>query len=120
MRAALKHGQKGAAVFSLNDYVKALISCIYILNRKHMPYYKWSIKGMENLRLFSELKPEIENALIDPMNANDFIENSSRLIKEHLVNDLNITDCGDYLEGYAYAVNELIEDHMLRNSPVML
>lgn len=116
----LEHGQRGAAIFSLNDYVKALISCIYILNRKHMPYYKWSIKGMENLSLFSELKPEIENALIDPMNANDFIENSSSLIKDHLVKELNVKDSGDYLEGYAYAVNELIEDHMLRNSPIML
>lgn len=116
----IKHGEKGAAVICLNDYVKALISCIFVLNRKHMPYYKWSIRALADLELMSDLKDPIENALIDPINAGDFIEMSSIRIKKFLVKELGIRDIGDYLEGYSYAVNELIEDHMLRNSPVML
>ena len=116
----LRHGQKGAAVLSLNDYVRALISCIYILNRKHMPYYKWSIKGIDSLALFRDLKEQIENALTDPLSAGGFIESSSQKIRDHLVKEMNIRDTGDYLEGYSYAVNDLIEDHLLRNSPVML
>ncbi|MCR5618369.1 MAG: DUF4037 domain-containing protein [Clostridiales bacterium] len=116
----LRHGEKGAAVLSLNGYINALISAVYIINRAHMPYYKWALRAISDLGYYGNLKDDIEKALTDPLNAGDFIGSSSSLIKDHLVNSYGLKDTGDYLEGYSYGINDLIEDHDLRNSPVML
>ena len=116
----LRHGQKGAAVFSFNDYCKALVSAVYLINRVHMPYYKWALRGMDDLKVFGDLRKEIEDNLASPLTSKDFIEKSSALIIGYLRKDMGIKDTGDYLEGYSYSVNDLIKDHDLRNSPVIL
>ena len=116
----LKHGQNGAAILSFNDYCKALISAVFNINRVHMPYYKWSIAAMKDLKIMGSLAGEIEDNLTAPLNAKDFIEKSSALLVDHLRKEMGLKDTGDYLEGYSYSVNDLIKDHDLRNSSVIL
>lgn len=111
----LKHGEKGAAVLCFNEYAKNLIEAVFILNKVHMPYYKWSIRAMKGLESFSSMAPELENALADPLNSHFFIERSSAEIKAHIVAKYGLKDIGDYLEGYSYALNDTIKDHFVRN-----
>ncbi len=38
-----------AARLALDDFIRAAIAMVYLLNKKYAPYYKWMWRGMENL-----------------------------------------------------------------------
>lgn len=59
----LKRGDIGAAHLCLNEFIKAAIECVYILNNKYAPYYKWQFKGMQEF----EILPEVKTALLEIM-----------------------------------------------------
>jgi hypothetical protein len=46
--------------------VKYAIECVYILNDKYAPYYKWQFKGMNSL----DILPDISDILIEIINTN--------------------------------------------------
>ena len=116
----LSHGEKGASVFALNDYCRSLVSALFLLSGRHMPYYKWAIRALRDIAEFASIADEIDAALAEPLKASDFIESSSLLVRSRLTGSYGLKDIGDYLEGYSYALNDLIADPELRNSPVML
>lgn len=37
----LRHGEDGAAMLAAGEYVSSAVDAIYLLNRRHKPYYKW-------------------------------------------------------------------------------
>lgn len=55
----LKRGDIGAAHLCLNEFVRAAIECIYILNNRYTPYYKWQFRGMEKLEILTEIKTNL-------------------------------------------------------------
>lgn len=59
----LGHGEEGAAMLALSDFVRAACGMIYLLNRRHMPYYKWMLRGMEALPLLGDMRPPLEYLL---------------------------------------------------------
>lgn len=52
-----------SAHLCINEFVKHTINCVYILNNKYTPYYKWQFRGMKEL----EILPEISGILGDIM-----------------------------------------------------
>lgn len=52
----LKRADFGAAQLCVNEFIKAAIECVYILNGKYTPYYKWQLRGMNELKILSEVK----------------------------------------------------------------
>jgi hypothetical protein len=84
----LKRGDNGSAQLCVNEFVKATIECVYILNEKYVPYYKWQFKGFENLAVLTEIKPlllDIMSKSIDDMSLTQNIEKVCELV----VNELN-------------------------------
>jgi tetratricopeptide (TPR) repeat protein len=55
----LKRGDVGAAALCINEFVNCAIECVYILNSKYKPYYKWQFRGMDELEILSDVKPII-------------------------------------------------------------
>ena len=47
----LQRKDKIASQLALDEFIKAAISAVYLLNNKYMPYYKWAAKGMEALAI---------------------------------------------------------------------
>ena len=120
----LKHGENGAARLALSDFVKNAIEMTFLLNRTHMPYYKWSFRAMRDLDVLGDraclLESLIDTPNIDATLISDGIESFcadiTRVLKEQ---GISASD-SDYLEHHAYSVNDGIKSSKIRNMSVML
>lgn len=117
----LSHGETGAAQLAVNEFVQAGMRVVFLLNKKYMPYYKWSFRAMRQLGLFSTFSDSFEYLLTsenDETTAKikeDVIEDIVNMIIEYLIeNDMSRAVCND-LEKHAYSVNDSISDPNIRN-----
>lgn len=121
----LKHGQPGSAMLAMAEFVNAACAAVFLLNRRHMPYYKWQFRAMESLPLLGSLKDALEFLLTgenDP---------SGQTLKARVVEDIcaqtvgelrrQRLTCGswDYLEPHAHDLMEHIENPQIRALHVM-
>lgn len=51
-------GEYGAAAMALHEFVSAGLSMIFLLNRRYMPYYKWSFRAARELPVLREAAEE--------------------------------------------------------------
>ncbi len=121
----LQHGQEGAAMLALGEFVNSACSVIYLLNRVHMPYYKWQFRGMDALPRLSDMRHALEFLLTG---AND--KEGQRLkaavtedictavIKELHSQHLSCSG-GDYLEPHAFNIMRQIESPQIRALHIM-
>ena len=47
----IKRGERSAAYLACAEFIKAALSAVYLLNRRYMPFYKWSFRGTDDLPL---------------------------------------------------------------------
>lgn len=121
-----KHGEIGAAMISLNRFVENTAELIFLLNGKHMPYYKWMFRAMDDLTLLKEMKEPLEFLLSYENDENgiqvkaDVVEDICHsIIREFRAQ--NISDSmDDYLEGHAYSINNHIKDGDIRNLDITI
>lgn len=121
----LGHGQQGAAMLAATEFVKAACGMIYLLNRRHMPYYKWMLRGMDDLVLLADMRPALEHILLA-----DNDEAGQRL-KAGLIEDVCAgviaqlqaqglsAGSWDYLEPHAFEITERIENAEIKALHVM-
>ena len=120
----LSHGESGAARLALSEFVSNGIETVFLLNKIHMPYYKWSFKAMRGLERIRDGSRILEN-ILDTTNADsvDIIskieEFCAMIVGELKAQGLSDLD-DDYLERHAYRINENISDHRLRNSSIFI
>ena len=118
----LRHGEAGSAQLALTEFVKSCCSIVFLLNRRHEPYYKWVFRAMSECNTLSSLKDALEFLLLG--------ENDS-VLKEGVIEDIcsqviaelktqNLTDSSsDYLEDHAFEVQERIISRSLRSMHIM-
>ena len=116
----IKRGEYGAAMLCLTSFVNAACEGIYLINRRHMPYYKWQLRGMESLEKMAYMKEALEFLLT----AENDAEGSK--LKELVIEDIckefiinlkrqELTDGNwDYLEPHAFRIISRIENRELR------
>ena len=118
-------GDTGAAMLCLNRFVNSACEAVYLLNRRHMPYYKWQLRGMEKLEIMAYLKEAFEFLLT--------AENDSEglALKQKVVEDICIelgiklkklglsSGDWDYLEPHAFEIIKRIENRQLRAMHIM-
>ena len=117
----LSHGETGAAQLAIIEFVKAAMRSVFLLNRKYMPYYKWSFRALRYLELFSTFSDSFEYLLTNENDETtakikaDVIEDIASMIIEYLIeNDMSKAVCND-LEKHAYSVNDSVSDPNIRN-----
>jgi len=119
----IKHNEKLAAANCLTEFAKNTAFAIYLLNKKYAPYYKWLFRGLRDLPILANIYYDLERLLENPYNVEEnknIIEGICKLIEEELRKEgLSDKTC-DYIEPYAYCINNHIKDINLRTSPVML
>lgn len=103
-----KHGEEGAARLAAAEFVREAAYMAFLLNGRHMPYYKWALRALGELPRLSELRPLLEDILLHAR-AETAEEASLLVIEEMKAQDLTSGDW-DYLEPHAYAVMERIQD----------
>ena len=120
----LSHGESGAARLALSKFVMQGMETIFLLNKVHMPYYKWAFRSMTKLPVLGEWSASLEK-LLDTPNTNakqnqDVIESfCAAIISEMRKQGITGAE-SDYLESHAYNINERIKDCSMRNMPIML
>ena len=121
----VRHGEYGAAMLAMTEFVHAACGAIYLLNRRHMPYYKWQLRGMEGLETLAGMKDALEFLLTAD---ND---EQGRILKSAVVEDIctsvvaelkarHLTHGSwDYLEPHAFEIASHIESPQLRAMHIM-
>ena len=121
----VRHGEYGAAMLAMTEFVNAACGAIYLLNRRHMPYYKWMLRGMAELEKLGTLREALEFLLTGE---ND---EQGRILKSAVVEDCcaavvkelkaqHLTHGSwDYLEPHAFEISEHIQSRELRAMHIM-
>lgn len=55
----MKRGEYVAASLALSEFIKNTISMVHLLNKRYMPFYKWSFRSMTTLPKLKEVQEKI-------------------------------------------------------------
>ena len=120
----LSHFEGGAARLALSEFVQRGIEIVFLLNKEHMPYYKWSLRAMKNLKILGDQAYVLERILDTPNDKSLDIVCGIESFCSAVVNELKLQGLSElddiYLERHAYFINDRISDHRLRNSNIVL
>lgn len=122
----LRHAEPDAAQLACVEFVQAALKAEFLLQRKYLPFYKWSFRALRQLEGTQKLSEQL-SFLLGGSNADDTtagqkydtIEAVCGGFIEKLQNQ-NLTQaiCGD-LEKHAYSVNDLIRDSNIRTMNIL-
>ncbi|MBQ4037065.1 MAG: DUF4037 domain-containing protein [Clostridia bacterium] len=121
----VERGDTAAAQMAAFEFVKSVLHSIYLLNRSYMPYYKWVFRGLRELSVLSELGGELEylvssgNAPEEAKGKEQRIERICAAVAEELRAQGICALPYAEMEPMAYAVNDTVTDHDLRNMHIL-
>jgi energy-coupling factor transporter ATP-binding protein EcfA2 len=121
----IKRGESAAAQLAIHEFAKSTLHTAFLLNKRYLPYYKWSFRALTELSSLSNLYEPLEY-LISSKNKDgesakkqDLIESIARNIIEELASQ-GLTRCDGYeLEQHAYIVNDKILSQRIRNLHIL-
>jgi hypothetical protein len=133
-RRSVARGDTVAAFVALGTFVEAVVSLVYLLNRRYRPFYKWMHRGMAELpvlgescgRLLEELCAERPESAAPVAGASagawrhDVVEEISALLIARLVAEGLSDASSDFLMDHGHAVQTTIENQALRSLPVTM
>lgn len=121
----LAHGETGAAVLAAAEFVRNTASLIYLINRRYAPFYKWLLRGMRGLGQLSHLERELSFILTEgnfteqTRAKSETIEGVCAELAEYFRACGLASSWADFLEPYAYEIQNNIKDPELRNMHIM-
>ena len=121
----LAHGETGAAVLAAAEFVRNTASLIYLINRRYAPFYKWLLRGMRGLGQLSHLERELSFILTEGNSTeqtrakSEAIEGVCAELAEYFRACGLASSWADFLEPYAYEIQNNIKDPELRNMHIM-
>lgn len=118
-KRCISHGEPGAAQLSAIKFSDAAMKAVFLLNKRYMPFYKWSFRAMRELTVLSQLSDTLEYLISSD---NDDFETKQSIMEDTavmIIDELKkqeLTDaiCTD-LEKHAYSVNDRISDPYIRS-----
>lgn len=118
----LKHGEYGAAMLALSDFVRYAAMMFFWLKRRFAPYYKWLFRAMRDVpenggmpeKLESLFSPEISNAA-----KAELIENICAWFAAALRQENLSSGTGTYLEPHAFEIMSRIRSREIRALHIM-
>lgn len=123
---SLAHGENGSAQLAINEFVRHVISIVYLLNNTFEPFYKWVYRGLRELPVLSELEApltfltETGNSDTEVQGKLEIIEDICRLIIDEYHNQgLAMATCNN-MDTHAYSIQDKIKDANLRNLNVFI
>ena len=121
----IARGERAAAQLAVGEFVKSALHAAFLLNKKYLPYYKWSFRGLSGLERLSELYAPLEY-LISSGNGEAEVSVKTALIEQvcgAVIDEARaagLTDCGgNQAEEHAYSVNDRIRDGEIRNLHIL-
>ncbi len=121
-KRCLLHNELAAAEIALARFAEHTAEMVFLLNYAYAPYYKWVFRAIKNLPTLSEKGDELTQLLTDKSNNEKRISAVESICSDVIKALAGVgvqTTLGDYLEPYAYAVNEKIENPEIRNLHIL-
>ncbi len=124
-KRCVSRGETAAAQLSLTEFVKSALNTAFLINKKYIPYYKWSFRALRELNTLSSLYQPLEylissgNEKEDVLKKEDIIEKVCGNIISELENQQLTQFTGTQMEGHAYAVNNKIVNGEIRNLHIL-
>ena len=121
----LSRGDTAGAQLAIGEYVREVISVIFLLARRYKPFYKWQFRALDDLPAYAPLIEDLESLLSTGNTVGEAIEKRSRIrrINAALGEAIRAEGLSDYdglhLDAFAYCVNGKIKDPSLRNMHIM-
>ncbi len=128
-KRSVDRGELVAAQVGLSQFIEAVTSAAYLLNKTYRPFYKWMHRGLTGLPVLGrELHKLLDRLCGQPgQSAPEALAGQAHVIEEIsalLIGRLRLqglTDSpSDFLLDHAYSVQHRIENEALRSMPVML
>jgi hypothetical protein len=127
-KRTVDRGDLVAAHVGLSQFIEAVTSAVYLLNKKYRPFYKWMHRGLPGLPVLGGELHRLLDGLCSrpgqtapeaPAEQVKIVEDISALLIGHLTFE-GLSDAeSDFLIDHAYSVQCRIENEALRNMPVM-
>lgn len=112
MTRCMKRGDMVAAGMALSKFAEAAISMIHLLNRKAMPFYKWSFRSLTEIDI--KAASLIETAVgSGPEKAQPYIEELCAYISDMLRSRGLVTTSGNFLQDHIPQLMGAIKDEQL-------
>ncbi|MBQ7106025.1 MAG: DUF4037 domain-containing protein [Clostridia bacterium] len=120
----ISRGDTAAAQLAVFEFVKSAMSVIFLLNKKYMPYYKWSFRALTEMENNFDSAQKLE-FLMTSGNDSKMAKNKAEIIEKlctDIVKELNKQGISNSstteLEQQAYSVNNSISDNEIRNEHI--
>ena len=121
----LSRDDTAAAQLAIFEFVKSALRVIFLINKKYIPYYKWSFRALRELPTLSSLHDPLE-FLISSANSEDNANIKNETIRSICNEILMVLEKesllhleGDDLEAYAYEINSKISEERIRNMHIL-
>ena len=121
----IKRGETAAAQLAVAEFVNTALKVIFLLNKKYMPYYKWTFRALRELEKLNGLYDDLEYLISSGNNEKEAEEKqamiesvSAQVIAELSAQKLTRVDSPE-LERHAYSVNDMIKDPEIRNQNIL-
>ncbi|CCK78671.1 MULTISPECIES: DUF4037 domain-containing protein [Desulfobacula] len=114
---SVKRGEVFAAAYALNTFCSDIISLVFLLNKKFVPFYKWKHRAVRELSILGESIYENITQLLfvnDEIKKNKIIENSCAQIINEIKNQGMSESKSDFLLEHGIEVQKRIQDIKLR------
>ena len=122
----LKHNEPAAAQLACNEFVTAAMKTVFLLNRKYMPFYKWSFRALQQIENTAKLSEKLTLLLFGDNHDGVIAAKKCEIIEEisstviDALREQNLTDSSSSeLEAHAYCVNDKIGDPNIRNMHIL-
>jgi hypothetical protein len=118
---SLARGDTAAAQLCACEFVKSTLHFLFLLNKSYLPYYKWQFRALAELPVLSQLSDTLL-FLISTSASKETVARVSEIadtVRRALANEGLSVKAGASLEECAYAVNDKIGDHALRNLHIL-
>lgn len=121
---AVKRGDEGAAQLALFEFFDQISAAVFLFNKKYRPFYKWTMRAMRELPELSEIEKDLVFLLstsgydhyLEKLNT---IDRVFRTVSEFAVSHGYARRASGDVADLAFAINDLIKDHSLRNENIL-
>lgn len=122
---SISRNETAAAQLAAVEFVKSTLNAIFLLNKRYMPYYKWSFRALLEMSCLSELYTSLEylissgNDSVEAEKKQETIERvCEKIIFELYSQGLTESTLAE-AEAHAYMLNDKIKDADVRNLHIL-
>ncbi len=119
------HGEWGAAAMAVFEFVKSTVSLVYLINSRFAPFYKWALRGMAELEMFSEFAPVLTELITEEISSETVQQKQNEIEKicadvaEYFRKSALSHSSSDFLEPHAYEIQNKIKNINIRTLHIM-